>query len=82
MGKKDKDKKVKKVKKYASGVEERIKQIGQIRPQELDKTLVRENEEKADHWRPVWRTSWMSIREERRKKQRHNRPKRSKRRFF
>ena len=82
MSRKDKEKKVKKVKKYASGIEDRIKQVTQIKPPELDKMFVRENDEKVDHWRPLWRTDWKSISEQRRLEKRHNRPKRPKKRFF
>lgn len=86
MGKKKKKKgdKKAKIKKYTPKVskEERIKQIGQITPPELDKKTVREDESRFDRWRPLWRNDWKSIAEKRRVKKKHNRPKKSKKKLF
>lgn len=84
MGKKDKGEKKKKQKKYTCpvSVDDRVKSITQIKLPELDKNWLRENENTVERWRPVYRNDWSSIREKRRLKKRHNRPKQPKKRLF
>ncbi|MBI2147081.1 hypothetical protein HYU19_01230 [Candidatus Woesearchaeota archaeon] len=82
MGKKKE--KAKKIKKFPSKakVEERVKSIMQLTPSEGAEEYKKENDGKIDHWRPVWRTDWHSISEQRRLEKRHNRPKKPKKRAF
>ena len=81
--KKKKNKKVK-PKKYTPKVskDERIKQINQIQPPELDRKFIKENDEGAERWRPMWRNDWKSIAEKKRLTKRHNRPKQPKKKVF
>ena len=85
MGKKKKKgEKKTKLKKYTPKVsrEERIKQISQIQNPDLDKQFIKENESKLDHFRPTWRNDRRSLAEQRRVKQKHNRPKKPRKKIF
>ncbi len=85
MGKKKKKgEKKTKVKKYTAkvSVEDRIKQINSIKPPEMDKQAIRENEQQFEHWRPLWRNDRRSLSEKKRVEKRGNRPKRPKQKRF
>jgi len=79
--KKEKQKKLKKFPSKAK-VDERVKSIMQLSPSEGADEFKKENDVKIDHWRPLWKTDWKSISEQRRLEKRHNRPKRPKKRMF
>ncbi len=81
MGKKKKEKKPK-IKKHASGVEERIKSINNIKLPD-ENPFKKENELKLERWRPAFRTDRTTYKEKSRLSKRKNRPRRSnKKRLF
>ena len=81
-GKKKKKKKEKKPKqKDTAAIDERFKKALAIQPP--DETPYKmENERKIERFRPIHRTDWLSIKAQRRRAARHNRPKKPKKRFF
>ena len=73
---KKKDKKKTKIKKHASGVEERLKTIANIQlPDETP--FKKDNEDKVDRFRYAFRNDRSSLKEKSRVSQRGNRPKKS-----
>jgi len=75
MSKKKKEKKPK-IRKHASGVETRIKEIANIQPPD-ETPFKKDNENKLDRWRPSFRNDRVSYKEKSRLSQRGNRPKKS-----
>ena len=73
--KKKKGETSKKIKRDVAKIDERVKSINAIRiPDETP--FKKDNENRIDRWRPLWRTDRLSIAEKKRKEKRHNRPKR------